>query len=154
MGVPVFAGRFHLASLEVPLLHLRSVCLPNAVFRGLTCRPLLCKLLYLHLCADSTRTRFRQFVFEKCDNSAKHLARLDRARLFRELAHGWITCPLDGRNQQSPTESTVDQTHTTNYPLRSRCIPSRPLRTPLGKRILPHPFESAIEGAQWPHPER
>jgi hypothetical protein len=41
-------------------LHLRSVCLPNDALYSLRCHPLTCKLLDLRLCADSTRTRFRQ----------------------------------------------------------------------------------------------
>ena len=44
-------------------LHLCSVCLPNDALHSLKCHPLTCKLLDSRLCADSTRTRFRQFVF-------------------------------------------------------------------------------------------
>jgi len=44
-------------------LHLRSVCLPNDALHSLKCHPLTCKLLDSRLCADSTRTRFRQARF-------------------------------------------------------------------------------------------
>jgi hypothetical protein len=41
-------------------LHMRSMRLSNIVFRGFWCHPMPCMLLKLRLCADSTRTRFRQ----------------------------------------------------------------------------------------------